>query len=197
MEIADIYSSLPTMETERLVLRKIVLDDAEDMFAYGSDPEVSRYVTWNQHHSKSDTEEFVEFVLGQYEAGRLAPWGIEWKETGKIIGTIDFVSWNTNHHFAEIGYVIARNHWGKGITTEAVKELIKYGFTKMGLVRVQAKCFVENIGSERVMEKAGMKFEGILRKSMLIKGKHRDLKMYSILKEEFEALYLKDINSNG
>lgn len=190
MEIANIYSSLPILETERLILRKITMDDAEDMFAYGSDPEVSRYVTWNQHQTKDDTEEFVEFVLNQYEAGRLAPWGIEWKETGKLIGTIDFVSWNTNHHFAEIGYVIARDYWGKGITTEAAKELIKYGFTNMGLVRVQAKCFVENIGSERVMEKAGMKFEGILRKSMLIKGRYRDLKMYSILKEEFEALYL-------
>jgi [ribosomal protein S5]-alanine N-acetyltransferase len=197
MELADIYSDLPFFETERLILRKIKIDDVEDMFVYGSDPEVSRYVTWNQHQSISDTQEFVEFILAQYDSGRLAPWGIEWKETGKLIGTIDFVSWNTNHHFAEIGYVISRDYWGKGITTEAAKELIKFGFTNMGLERIQAKCFVENIGSERVMEKAGMSFEGILRKSMLIKGKHRDLKMYSILKEEFESINAGDCKTTG
>lgn len=187
MEVSEIYSDLPILETERLLLRKITVDDAEDMFVYGSDPEVSTYVTWCQHQTLSDTKEFIDFILNQYEAGRIAPWGIEYKETGKLIGTIDFVSWNTNHQFAEIGYVIAREYWGKGITTEAATELIRLGFEKMDLVRIQAKCFVENIGSERVMEKAGMSFEGIIRKGMLIKGNHWDLKMYSILKEEYET----------
>jgi [ribosomal protein S5]-alanine N-acetyltransferase len=184
MEVSEIYSDLPILETERLLLRKITVEDAEDMFVYGSNPEVSTYVTWNKHQTLSDTKEFIDFILNQYEAGRIAPWGIEDKETGRLIGTIDFVSWNTNHHFAEIGYVIARDYWGKGITTEAAEALIRFGFEKMDLVRIQARCFVENIGSERVMEKVGMSFEGIIRKGMLIKGKHWDLNMYSILKEE-------------
>lgn len=188
MEVSEIYSDLPILETDRLLLRKITVEDAEDMFVYGSDAEVSTYVTWNQHQTLPETKEFIEFILNQYEAGRIAPWGIEYKETGRLIGTIDFVSWSTNHKLAELGYVIAREYWGKGVATEAAKELIRFGFEKMDLVRIQARCFVENIGSERVMEKAGMSFEGIIRKGMLIKGKHRDLKMYSILKEEYDSI---------
>lgn len=81
--------------------------------------------------------------------------------------------------------MISKDYWGMGIATEAVKELFKFGFNNMELIRIQARCFVENIGSARVMEKSGMSFEGINRKSMFVKGKHHDLKMYSILKEEF------------
>lgn len=84
-----------------------------------------------------------------------------------------------------MGYVISKDYWGKGLTTEVAKRLVKFGFEKMGLVRVQARCDVENIGSARVMEKSGMTFEGIIRKGIFVKGKHRDLKIYSILKEEF------------
>ena len=92
---------------------------------------------------------------------------------------------NQNHKIAEIGYVISKDYWGKGLTTEVAKELVKFGFEEMDLVRVQARCDVENIASARVMEKAGMTFEGIIRKGIFVKGEHRDLKMYSILKEEF------------
>jgi [ribosomal protein S5]-alanine N-acetyltransferase len=188
MQIEEVYADLPRLETDRLILRKITLDDAEDMFAYGSIEEVTTYVTWDKHQTLADTKQFIDFILDQYENKRIAPWGIELKETGRMIGTIDFVSWNTNQKIAEIGYVITPDYWGKGITTEAAKELVKFGFSKMDLVRIQARCFTENIGSERVMEKAGMSFEGIIRKGMLVKGKHQDLKMYSILLEEYEAM---------
>jgi [ribosomal protein S5]-alanine N-acetyltransferase len=189
MEIEKIYGDLPFLETERLILRRITLEDVEDMYSYGSNEEVSKYVTWNTHRTLSDTKEFVEFVLSQYEDKKVAPWGIEYKENGKFIGTIDFVWWQPKHKSAEIGYVISQNYWGKGITTEAAKEIIKFGFEEMDLVRIQARCFVENIGSERVMEKTGMSFEGVSRKGMFVKGKHQDLKMYSILKEEFSSPY--------
>ena len=69
--------------------------------------------------------------------------------------------------------------------TEAVKEVIKYGFEKMNLNRIYAKCFVENIGSQKVLEKVGMKFEGILREQMFIKSKFSDMKIYSILSKEY------------
>ncbi|MFN7249907.1 MAG: GNAT family N-acetyltransferase [Anaerobacillus sp.] len=188
MESEKIYGNLPTLETERLILRKVTLNDVEDMYDYGSNGEVTKYVTWETHKTLSDSKGFVDFVLNQYENGKVAPWGIEYKETGKFIGTIDFVSWQVNHHVAEIGYVISPDYWGMGITTEAANEIIKFGFDNMDLVRIQARCFVENRGSERVMEKIGMSFEGIIRKGMFVKGKHQDLKMYSILKEEFSSL---------
>lgn len=185
MNIEKIYSDLPTLETERLILRKVTKEDIEDMYLYGSDEEVSKYVTWNTHETIADTKGFVEFVLNKYENKQMSPWGIEYKENGKFIGTIDFVWWQPNHKIAEIGYVISKDYWGKGLTTEVAKELVKFGFEEMDLVRVQARCDVENIASARVMEKAGMTFEGIIRKGIFVKGEHRDLKMYSILKEEF------------
>ncbi|PLR76245.1 GNAT family N-acetyltransferase [Bacillus sp. V3-13] len=189
MEIEDIYGDLPVLETERLVLRKLTLEDLEDIHSYGSDEEVSKYVTWDTHRSLADTREFLDFVLQQYENKKVAPWGIEYKENKRLIGTIDFVWWKPAHNSAEIGYVLAPQYWGKGIATEAAITIIQFGFTNMDLVRIQARCFVENKASARVMEKAGMSFEGVLRKSMLVKGRHQDIMMYSVLKEEFSARY--------
>ena len=185
MEIEQIYGDLPALETDRLLLRKITIEDLEGMYSYASNQVVAKYVTWNAHQFISDTKEFVEFVLSQYENRKIAPWGIEYKETGNFIGTIDFVSWLPHHNTAEIGYVIHPHYWGRGITTEAAKRVISFGFEKMDLVRIQARCLIENIGSARVMEKSGMTFEGILRKAIFIKEQHQDLKMYSIIKEEF------------
>ncbi|MCM3724272.1 GNAT family N-acetyltransferase [Neobacillus cucumis] len=185
MEIEKIYGNLPILETERLILRKVTLDDAEDIFSYGANEEVTKYVTWNTHKTLSDTKEFIDIILNRYKNSQVAPWGIEYKDNGKLIGTIDFVWWEPNHKIAEIGYVISQDYWGNGLTTEAAKEVIKFGFEKMNLVRIQARCFVENIGSARVMEKTGMSFEGIIRKGIFVKGKHQDINMYSILEEEF------------
>lgn len=185
MDIEKIYGDLPTLETDRLILRKITGEDVEDMFSYGSNDEVSKYVSWDTHRTLEDTKEFIDFVLGQYKNKKTAPWGIEYKENGKLIGTIEYIGWQPRHNSAEIGYVLHQEYWGKGITTEAAKELLAFGFNKMELVRVQARCFTENIGSQRVMEKIGMSYEGTTRKGMFIKGKHRDLKVYSILVEEF------------
>ncbi|WP_208588799.1 GNAT family N-acetyltransferase [Gracilibacillus suaedae] len=189
MEVEDIFSDFPILETERLLLRKVSLGDIHDIYAYGSNEEVSKYVTWDTHQSLKETLEFVEYIISRYESNYLAPWAIEMKEMQQMVGTIDFVSWDTHQHIAEIGYVIAQEYWGKGIVTEAVKEVIDFGFNCMDLERIQAKCIVENIGSARVMEKAGMMFEGVLRKTVYNKGKHWDVKIYSILREEFAAQY--------
>ncbi len=187
IKMETVFGDLPTLETDRLLLRKIELEDKEDIYAYTSNEEVSKYVTWDTHKSLADTSGFIEFVLAQYRVKKIAPWGIEYKENGKLIGTIDFVMWQPNYHVAEIGYCLSQDYWGMGIVTEAANEVIKYGFTHMDLVRIQARCMAENIGSARVMEKIGMSFEGVMRKAMYTKGFQRDIKMYSILDEEFFA----------
>ncbi|CAN7761516.1 GNAT family protein [Paenibacillus sp. LjRoot153] len=183
MSIEEILSNLTILETERLILRQITLDDIEDMNAYCSNDEVSKYGSWNAHKSLSDTKECVELILSNYENKKVVLWGIQYKENGKLIGTIEYVLWDPKHKVAELGYVISQNYWGIGIATEAVNEVIKFGFNNMDLVRIQARCFVENTRSARVMEKAGMSFEGIIRKAMFAKSRHHDLKMYSILRD--------------
>ncbi len=185
MEVSDIYGELPTLETERLWLRKMTPNDVDAIFSYASNEEVTKYVTWPVHRSHTDSEAFVQFVLSQYEQGKIAPWGIEHKQDKQLIGTVDFVSWQPKHQIAELGYALSHHYWGLGLMTEAANELLALGFKSMDLVRIQARCFCENIGSRRVMEKIGMSYEGTLRKGFFSKGQHYNLKLYSILKEEF------------
>lgn len=188
----NFLENLPVLETQRLVLRKIDKNDANHIFHYGSNPRVSEKVTWETHKSMEDTEAFIEFVLKGYDEKKKALWGIELKESGQIIGTIDFVTINDKHKNGEIGYVLSPEHWGRGITTEAAQRVIEFGFKELGLVRIQARCFTDNIGSQRVMEKASMSFEGITRKGMFAKGDYQDLKMYSILADEIDLLFSKE-----
>ena len=182
MEIKDVYGNLPELETERLILRKIRYEDIDDIHTYASNPEVSKYVFWEAHETRGATEDYIKMILSLYEEGKIAPWGIHYKGDNKLIGTVDFVSWQTQHKTAEIGYALSKDYWGRGIATEAAKELIRFGMREMDLVRIQAKSLVANVGSERVMEKAGMTFEGILRKFIYVKGTHYDVKMYAIIK---------------
>lgn len=181
MKIVDQFGDIPTIETERLILRKITIQDAEDMYRYSSNEDVTSLVTWNTHISLEDTNDFIRSFLPKYDA----PWGIELKETGKLIGTVHFVWWDPQNKSAEIGYVLSKENWGKGIITEAASAVMTFGFENMGLIRIQARCFLENIGSEKVMKKLGMSYEGIARKAMVVKGTPRDLKVYAIINNEW------------
>ncbi|MFS0562795.1 GNAT family protein [Terribacillus sp. 179-K 1B1 HS] len=185
MQTEHILENLPTLETKRILLRKVAQSDAEAMYAYGSDPAVSQFVVWSPHQSIDDTQQFLDIILSLYESNQAVFWGIELKEEKRLIGTINYVSWQQKHHVGEIGYVIGRPYWHKGYMSEAVKEVIRFGFERMELERIEAKCLVDNEGSERVMQKAGMQYEGTMRKRMYIKGTQHDLKLYSIIREEF------------
>lgn len=181
MKIEDIFGNLPVLETERMILRPIKMDDAEDMYAYGSDPEVTRYVTWHAHQSIEETQQFISFLLGKYEEGAVSQWGIEHKESGRLIGTMGFINWNTKHFKAEVGYALSREFWNRGYTSEAMKAIIDFGWNQMKLVRIEARCMPDNINSARVMEKVGMQYEGLMRKNLYVKGRFHDAKIYAIV----------------
>ncbi|MED1205766.1 GNAT family N-acetyltransferase [Heyndrickxia acidicola] len=180
MDKERLIERLPKLETERLMLRKIRTDDMEDMFEYCSMEDVAAYVNWHAHQSIEDTKVFLNHIVEQ----KTVFFGIEYKENHKLIGTINFVSWNQKHQKAEIAYILSKLYWRKGIITEAIKAIIQFGFTTMNLERIEARCIEDNLGSEGVMKKAGMFYEGTLRNSMFTKGKYRNLKLYSILKDE-------------
>lgn len=177
--------SLPVLTTERLKLRAVTLDDAEAMFTYGSNENVTKYVLWNTHETLEDSKEFIEMALETYKMHPFYHWGIEYE--GKFIGTIDYVMIHQHNKVGEIGYVLAEEYWNKGIVTEAAKKVIDFGFKELQLVRVQARCVVENTGSSRVMEKCGMIYEGTLRKALYMKGSHRDVKMYAVTDEYWSS----------
>ena len=185
MNLLDILAHLPTIETERLLLRKITLNDASDMFEYASNPEVSEYTMWSTHTSIEDTKYFLQSLTKMYKRRELVDWGIVHKAEKKFIGTCGFVEWSMTHSRAEIGYALSRRYWGEGYMSEAVNAVIEFGFREMLLNRIMTRCEVNNIASARVMEKVGMQLEGILRQHLFVKGRYWDLKIYSILREEF------------
>jgi ribosomal-protein-alanine N-acetyltransferase len=181
---------LPDLETERLLLRKLRTTDARDMFEYASDQEVARYTTWEAHTTVDDSAQFIEIIRAVYanESPSNWTWGVELKDTGKVIGTFAIWGW-PQHARAEVGYAVGRAYWGRGLVTEAVREVLKFAFDTLGLNRIEARCVPENIGSARVMEKVGMTFEGLLREQMFIKGRFDDMKIYSILRREYYGQY--------
>ena len=183
--IDELLAELPTLETERLLLRKITLADIDDIYAYASDPEVSKFMPWEAHQSQADTFEYLASVFKRYENHTPGPWGIVHKSHLKLIGTCAYHDWQRNDRRAEIGYVLSRSYWGQGYMAEAAHAIIAFGFREMGLNRIQAMCDVPNTSSARVMEKVGMRFDGVLREYFFEKGRYIDLKLFSILRSEW------------
>lgn len=176
-----------TLETHRLILRRFTLEDAEDMFNnWANDNEVTKYLTWWPHSSIDVTRQIIQMWVNEYSKDITYNWGIELKEIGQVIGSIGVTDLCHKDNRCEIGYCISKSYWNKGITTEALKAVIRFLFSEVGVNRIQAKHDVLNPGSGRVMEKAGMKYEGTFRQYIIRKdGTFGDIKMYAVLKEDY------------
>lgn len=180
-------TKLPRLETNRLILREIQKEDAEDMFEHASNKNISKYVQWNPHKSIDETKEFINLILSNYIKGEFpAPWAIIYKENNKFIGTIEFTQLNIENRYCEIGYAISEEYWGQGLVAESAIEILRVGFDILYLNRIQACCMTENNQSIKVMTKIGMSCEGVLREYSLVKGIFRDIKMFSILRKEWK-----------
>ncbi len=183
--IYRIFSHIPPLQSDRLILRRMQVGDAEDMYEYARREDVTRHLTWDPHPNLSYTKEYLAYVETHYKAGDFFDWAIIERDSERMIGTCGFTRFHCETDCAEIGYVINPMYWRQGIATEAVGAVIRFGFQKLELNRIEAKFMEDNIASRRVMEKNGMKFEGILRQSMYIKGAYRNVGVCSILRQEF------------
>ena len=179
------YTYLPLLETQRLRLRKLTMRDAEDIYRYSRDAEVARHVLWDAHRSIGDSRSYLRYMLRRYRNHEPASWGIEWKETGQIIGTIGFMWVQTDNSAAEVGYSLNRDFWNKGIMTEALRAVIAHGFRGMNLNRIEAQHETTNPASCAVMRKCGMVREGTLRQRLYNKGRYVDVELYAILRCDF------------
>ena len=171
------------LETERLRLRKPVLEDAEEIFRkYARDPEATKYLTRRPNASIDETRNFLRGHHQAWDEGKSFHWVIVRKEDDQLLGTITA---RVTDHKWELGYVLARSYWGKGYMTEAVKRVVDWALKQKEIYRVWSVCDVDNIGSARVMEKAGMRREGVLRRWSIhptISAEPRDSYCYSITK---------------
>lgn len=180
-------TTLPTLETDRVILRPFGPDDVADIFAYAADPEVARYVPWEAHRNEADSRAFLESVLQRVRRGEPDTWAVVERASGRVIGSIRFGEYHPVHARASVGYVLGRPYWNRGLTTEAVRAVLRFGFEVVELNRIYAVCHVDNVASERVMQKVGMSYEGTLREVALVKGGFEDRKLYAILRKEWEA----------
>ncbi len=182
--LPDAIRNFPDLRTPRLLLRRLRMEDAEAIFAYARDPQMTPFVFWEPHRTIADTHEYLERTLAGYAEGRAPAWGLQHWGDGVIVGSCAFHEISVMHARGEIGYALSRQYWGQGLTPEAVRAMLDYGFGALQLNRVEARCDVANIASSRVMEKAGMTFEGVLRQNIFLHGRPRDARMYGILRSK-------------
>ena len=188
-KVKDFYQDLPRLETTRLILRKAIESDVSDVFAYASDAEVTQFLRWGPHQALIETENYIKGVLAEYHEGRDGPWMIELKQNNRVVGHIHLMEISVPHSKAQVGCVLSRAYWNKGIATEALRAALAYAFDKtgLGLNRVEGLCIRENWTARRVLEKAGMLAEGELREYLYQKGRFWDFSLYAILRKEIEV----------
>lgn len=178
------------LETSRLVIRDHIEDDIESLHKLLSDEETMYYLqeirTKTLDESKQNLYEAIK--ESKLENRTKYFFAITMKETNEYIGEIGFtVKINSPHgKIVELGYFILPNYWGKGIVTEAAKEVIGYAFDKADVTKIETGCIKDNIGSEKIMKKLGMIKEAELKKHVLLYSKLYDRVEYRLLKEEWK-----------
>ena len=150
-----------TLETSRLRLRRFTMGDAPKMYEnWASDPEVTKYMPWPTHTSLADTESVLTRWVEEYEKPDRYEWCIELKETGEPIGSMGAYLRSEKVSSVEVGYCLSRKYWHKGITSEALAEVIRFLLHEVGVKRIEAHHDVRNPHSGDVMRKCGLRYEG-------------------------------------
>ena len=175
------------LNTERLILRPFKLTDAAEVQRLAGDKDIAG-TTLNIPHPYEDgmAEEWIGTHRKLFDEGKAVYFMISLMESGRMIGGIG-LELNAVHEHAELGYWIAKDHWNRGFATEAAQRILGYAFDDLGLQRVHAHHFTRNSASGRVLERIGMKPEGLMRKHVKKWGKFEDIRLYGILRDEFMA----------
>lgn len=180
-----VFTKPPTLVTERLIMRKMLVSDAQDMFDYASRINTTRYLLWSPHETVKFSKRYLAFLQGQYRNENFYDFALVDKSSGKMIGTCGFTRFDLENNAAEVGYVLNPDFWGHGLAPEALRRLMRFGFSELALHRLTAKIMDGNHASMRVAEKCGMRHEAVHRNAMLIKGCYHTIHEYAILYEEF------------
>ncbi len=174
------------LETNRLILRRFVNEDASAMYKnWASDSEVTKYLMWPTHSSKEISEEITKDWVSSYTNEKYYQWAIVVKENGKEpIGSIAVVQMDESTSMMHIGYCIGKAWWHKGITSEALKAVMDFLFDEVEVNRIESRHDPRNPNSGAVMKKCGMKYEGTLRSADWNNQGICDASYYALLKSE-------------
>lgn len=169
------------LQTPRLLLREFTYDDFSAVHAYASDETVTRYTDWGPN-TINDTEEFFREAVNAANAQpRDSHLFAITLSQSPVIGCVRLGIVNRADRVGDLGYVLNAGFWGQGIATEATKRLLAFGFDELSLHRIFATCHPENVGSTRVLEKAGFQLEERLTDDKFVRGAYRDSLLYAIL----------------
>lgn len=172
------------LETDRLVLRRPTAADAPTILEeYAQDPDVTRFLTWRPHSRIEETKAYLTRCQAGWDAGTELTWALTLSGEDPLIGMIGL---RPRTHTADIGYVLARRYWGRGLMPEAATAVVELALGRLAIQRVWAVCDVENHASARVLEKVGMEYEGVLRRWIIhpnVSAEPRDVHCYARLRD--------------
>lgn len=180
------FDPFPVLKTERLVLRRLVETDANDVFKLRSDQELMRYVARPLAKSEQDAINLIRRVDEGILSGESINWGITLKNNDQIIGVAGIVRTTPQDHRGEIGYLLAAEHQRKGLTGEAIKEILNYGFSQLHLHLIEAVTDPRNTASISVLKKLGFSMDGHFRENTFYEGNYLDSMHFSLLCRDFK-----------
>ena len=175
-----------SLNLSHISLRPFTLSDTDDLMVWATDEQVTKFCSWEPYKSKDTAIEFIQNI----------PKNFSWCHAicfeDRAIGSVSVQCYSGNDkarvRSAELGYVLGSEFWGKGVATKVVKMVVETVFDEFpDIERLEALVDVDNLGSQRVLEKAGFMREGILRKFLFVKGKSRDMVMFSLLSDDVRA----------
>ncbi len=185
MSIEDAFTHFPTLTTDRLVLRQLRSTDAEALFALRSDPVGMEFFGQEPHQSIEETHKLIQRLQIYYERRDSLFWCTTLKGEDTVIGSCTLFSFNFDFHYAETGYELHRDYWGKGIASEAMSAVLTYGFAELGLHRIEADVAPDNVRSKNLLLKLGFTFEGNLRERYYFRGQYEDEHYFGLLRDEW------------
>ena len=173
-----------TLHTARLTLRAFRESDAEEMFHnWANDPEVTKYMTWTPHGDVALTRQLC--AQWEKEAEETYQWAMVYE--GEVVGGVSILGADAYQESGTLGYCMAKKCWGRGLMTEAVKEVLRFAFEEAGFARISGEYAAPNLGSGRVQEKSGLKYEGTRREFFRLPstGERVDIVLRGITREDY------------
>lgn len=186
MKTDQASSHFPALTTRRLFLRQLKAGDTDALFAIKSDPDVTRHYGQEPHQSPANTLAWIQRLQVSYDQCEDFAWGITLKDDVLIIGACTLWNFDPNFRCAEIGYELHPKYGRQGIMSEAISSVLAFGFTDLGLHRIEANPLAENIASRNLLLKLGFKQEGVLRQRHFFRGRYEDQLYFGLLRDEWK-----------
>jgi [ribosomal protein S5]-alanine N-acetyltransferase len=180
------FHPFPIIETERLILRQEDERDVASFFRLRSDADMVRHSGRKPMETEAEVFPFLQMIKGDMAEGKTVSWGITQKGSDEHIGNISYWRILPEHGYAEMGYMLWKTHWRKGIMEEAIRAVLKYGFETMNLHRVEANTDPENASSRLLLEKIGFRLEGLYKENYRCwDGRFTGTAAYGLLKSDW------------